>query len=201
MFRKYDACKVPFGYWRAWTGRITSSQGNIEEKEKVVYKGYKQLRPITIAELIKAGAEKKDVIFFESNYHIYSTLPLRLVIGYAFNTCKEKLDWLVDNTKWRITGGSHSRFIEKVEFEQEIKIGDKYYIDGTLHILINKGPISKELYLISFDSGRRKTFYSIEDKWNREIYPTRIPVGTKLGIMTPDGYTRFKGDFRSDSTT
>jgi len=97
-------------------GYIDKSDCVIVEDEMETYKGYRQLKDITVKALILAGAE--DIGFFTSRdywhflyghttgmYGITVNIPLNEAIDYA-SSCPEKLQWLVDQG-----------FVEEVEEE------------------------------------------------------------------------------------
>ena len=79
---------------------IMKSDCVIAEDEMETYKGYRQLKDITVKALILAGAEDRDYWHFlyghtTGKYGITVNIPLNEAIDYA-SSCPEKLQWLVD---------------------------------------------------------------------------------------------------------
>jgi len=158
------------------------------------YKGHKLLRPITIKELILAGARDEDTTFLlDEGYELLEEIPIIEAIDYA-SSCDKKTKWLEDNTEWRKEGDKFSGFVKKVEKEYEVKLGDRYTLPWsgevyTLHrvgnneiLLLNSNgksrasadPISvKDIETLTADDLRRAAG-AVNDDFD-EFYATRVP--------------------------
>jgi hypothetical protein len=158
---------------------IDKSDCEIVEDTMEEYKGYKSLKPITVKELILAGANDHDINTLGESYFITFPIPLFDAIDYA-SSCNGKLQWLVDKG-----------FTEKVEEKYEVKFGDRYKINGEWFLLC-KIPDRDEINLIcenglshgtsqsvgNTDNIRTKDFSAIISTFDwKKIYATRVPYG------------------------